>query len=87
MKDLSSRRHNRSQLQTAMKADLVVAESAVCASWIDQCIAGFPAEGNQFAWWIMENEQEQFDKWKIILHRVKMLVFLAESQMTMANLV
>ncbi|KAJ7011728.1 hypothetical protein NC653_001977 [Populus alba x Populus x berolinensis] len=34
MKDLSSRRYNRSQLQTAMKADLVVAESAVCASWI-----------------------------------------------------
>lgn len=24
----------------------------------DQCVAGFPAEGNQFAWWIMENEQE-----------------------------
>lgn len=41
-----------------MKADLVIAETAVCASWIDQCIAGFPAEGNQFAWWIMENEQE-----------------------------
>lgn len=67
--------------KTAMKADLVIAGSAVCTSWIDQYIARFPAGGSQVVWWIMENRREYFDRSKIILNRVKMLVFLSESQM------
>ncbi|KDP37187.1 hypothetical protein JCGZ_06243 [Jatropha curcas] len=66
--------------KTAMKADLVIAGSAVCASWIDQYIARFPAGGSQIVWWIMENRREYFDRSKVVLNRVKMLVFLSESQ-------
>lgn len=66
--------------KTAMKADLVIAGSAVCASWIDQYIAHFPAGGSQVGWWIMENRQEYFDRAKVVLNRVKMLIFLSESQ-------
>ncbi|XVF26710.1 hypothetical protein REPUB_Repub14bG0041900 [Reevesia pubescens] len=66
--------------KTAMKADLVIAGSAVCASWIDQYINHFPAGGSQIAWWIMENRREYFDRSKLLLHRVKMLIFLSELQ-------
>ncbi|XVE88953.1 hypothetical protein DITRI_Ditri19aG0111100 [Diplodiscus trichospermus] len=66
--------------KTSMKADLVIAGSAVCASWIDQYIAHFPAGGSQIAWWIMENRREYFDRTKLVLHRVKMLIFLSEFQ-------
>lgn len=66
--------------KTAMKADLVIAGSAVCASWIDQYIAHFPAGGSQIAWWIMENRREYFDRAKLVLDRVKMLIFLSELQ-------
>ncbi|KAK8641799.1 hypothetical protein V6N13_011172 [Hibiscus sabdariffa] len=66
--------------KTAMKADLVIAGSAVCASWIDQYIAHFPAGGSQIAWWIMENRREYFDRSKLVLNRVKMLIFLSELQ-------
>ncbi|XWS16384.1 hypothetical protein CRYUN_Cryun34aG0082600 [Craigia yunnanensis] len=66
--------------KTAMKADLVIAGSAVCASWIDQYIAHFPAGGSQVAWWIMENRREYFDRTKLVLHRVKMLIFLSQFQ-------
>ncbi|XP_061338575.1 uncharacterized protein LOC133285383 [Gastrolobium bilobum] len=66
--------------KTAMKADLVIAGSAVCASWIEQYIEHFPAGGSQVAWWIMENRKEYFNRSKDVLHRVKMLVFLSESQ-------
>ncbi|EEF34183.1 glycosyltransferase, putative [Ricinus communis] len=66
--------------KTAMKADLVIAGSAVCASWIDQYMTRFPAGGSQIVWWIMENRREYFDRSKIVLNRVKMLVFLSESQ-------
>ncbi|KAJ4828686.1 hypothetical protein Tsubulata_050139, partial [Turnera subulata] len=48
--------------KTAMKADLVIAGSAVCASWIDQYITKFPAGGSQIVWWIMENRREYFDR-------------------------
>ncbi|QCE08937.1 uncharacterized protein LOC114185164 [Vigna unguiculata] len=66
--------------KTAMKADLVIAGSAVCASWIEQYIEHFPAGASQVAWWIMENRREYFDRSKDVLDRVKMLVFLSESQ-------
>ncbi|KAK7261859.1 hypothetical protein RIF29_28182 [Crotalaria pallida] len=66
--------------KTAMKADIVIAGSAVCASWIEQYIERFPAGASQVAWWIMENRREYFDRSKDVLNRVKMLIFLSESQ-------
>ncbi|XP_010545743.1 PREDICTED: uncharacterized protein LOC104818012 [Tarenaya hassleriana] len=66
--------------KTAMKADLVIPGSAVCASWIDQYIEHFPAGGSQIAWWIMENRREYFDRARPVLDRVKMLIFISESQ-------
>ncbi|VVB00445.1 unnamed protein product [Arabis nemorensis] len=66
--------------KTAMKADLVIAGSAVCTSWIDQYMNHHPAGGSQIALWIMENRREYFDRAKPVLDRVKMLIFLSESQ-------
>lgn len=66
--------------KTAMKADLIIAGSAVCTSWIDQYMNHHPAGGSQIAWWIMENRREYFDRAKPVLDRVKMLIFLSESQ-------
>ncbi|KAH0845282.1 hypothetical protein HID58_091852 [Brassica napus] len=70
----------RIKLQTAMKADLVVAGSAVCATWIDQYMDHFPAGGSQIAWWVMENRREYFERAKPVLDRVKLLIFLSEVQ-------
>ncbi|KAK7294155.1 hypothetical protein RJT34_17038 [Clitoria ternatea] len=64
----------------ATKADLIIAGSAVCASWIEQYIEHFPAGASRLAWWMMENRREYFDRSKHVLHRVTILVFLAESQ-------
>ncbi|KAK7381625.1 hypothetical protein VNO80_00171 [Phaseolus coccineus] len=66
--------------KTAAKADLVIAGSAVCASWIEQYIERFPAGASKVAWWIMENRREYFDRAKDVLHRVKILIFLSEAQ-------
>ncbi|XP_010503605.1 PREDICTED: uncharacterized protein LOC104780766 [Camelina sativa] len=66
--------------KTAMKADLVIAGSAVCASWIDQYMDHHPAGGSQIAWWVMENRREYFDRAKPVLDRVKLLIFLSEVQ-------
>ncbi|ESW07701.1 hypothetical protein PHAVU_010G151400 [Phaseolus vulgaris] len=66
--------------KTAAKADLVIAGSAVCASWIEQYIERFPAGASKVAWWIMENRREYFDRAKDVLHRVKTLIFLSEAQ-------
>ncbi|KAF8027525.1 hypothetical protein BT93_E0431 [Corymbia citriodora subsp. variegata] len=66
--------------KVGMKSDLVIAGSAVCASWIDQYIEHFPAGGSQITWWIMENRREYFDRAKPVLNRVKMVIFLSESQ-------
>lgn len=66
--------------KASMKADLVIAGSAVCAQWIEQYLAYFSAGSNQIAWWIMENRREYFDRSKLILNRVKVLVFLSELQ-------
>ncbi|CAL5210660.1 unnamed protein product [Lathyrus oleraceus] len=66
--------------KAAMNADLVIAGSAVCSSWIEQYIGYFPAAANQVVWWIMENRREYFDRSKHLLNKVKMLVFLSESQ-------
>ncbi|XP_027344672.1 uncharacterized protein LOC113857122 [Abrus precatorius] len=66
--------------RTAIKADLVIAGSAVCASWIEQYIEHFPAGANHVAWWIMENRREYFNRSKDVLQKVKMLAFLSESQ-------
>ncbi|KAF3450788.1 hypothetical protein FNV43_RR06877 [Rhamnella rubrinervis] len=88
MSELSKRRikvlEDKADLsfKTAMKADIIIAGSAVSASWIDQYIDHFPAGGSQVAWWIMENRREYFDRAKVVLNRVKMLVFISESQST-----
>lgn len=66
--------------KAAMKADLVIAGSAVCASWIEQYHEQFPAGSSQIAWWIMENRLEYFNRSKLMLNKVKMLIFLSESQ-------
>ncbi|KAH7866459.1 hypothetical protein Vadar_020653 [Vaccinium darrowii] len=67
--------------KTAVEADLVIAGSAVCASWIEKYKAYFPGGSSQnIAWWIMENRKEYFEKSKHVLNRVKMLIFLTESQ-------
>ncbi|KAL9244655.1 hypothetical protein vseg_018413 [Gypsophila vaccaria] len=66
--------------KAAMKADLVIAGSAVCAQWIEQYLAFFSAGSNQIAWWIMENRQEYFERSKHMLNRVKMIAFLSEMQ-------
>ncbi|KNA14193.1 hypothetical protein SOVF_109830 [Spinacia oleracea] len=66
--------------KAAMKADLVIAGSAVCAQWIERYLTYFKAGSNQIAWWIMENRREYFDRSKFMLNRVKMLVFLSELQ-------
>ncbi|CAL9067405.1 uncharacterized protein LOC135609683 [Musa acuminata AAA Group] len=66
--------------RTAMKANLIIAGSAVCSSWIDQYLAHFPAGSSKIIWWIMENRRGYFDRSKDMLSRVKMLAFLSESQ-------
>lgn len=66
--------------KTAWKVDLVIAGSAVCASWIEQYLSRYPAGAYRIAWWIMENRKEYFDRSKPVLNRVKMLIFLSESQ-------
>uniref|UniRef100_A0A1D1YK87 Capsular polysaccharide biosynthesis glycosyltransferase CapM n=2 Tax=Anthurium amnicola TaxID=1678845 RepID=A0A1D1YK87_9ARAE len=66
--------------KTAMKADLIIAGSAVCSSWIEQYLQHFTAGSSQIVWWIMENRREYFDRSKSMLNQVKMLAFLSESQ-------
>ncbi|KAL8122991.1 hypothetical protein AgCh_011096 [Apium graveolens] len=65
----------------ALKADLVVAGSAVCASWIEKYLDHSPASASrQIVWWIMENRREYFDRSKSVLGRVRMLIFLSKLQ-------
>lgn len=66
--------------KTAMKADLIIAGSAVCASWIEQYAARTVLGSTQITWWIMENRREYFDRAKLAFNRVKKLIFLSESQ-------
>ncbi|MQM13702.1 hypothetical protein Taro_046630 [Colocasia esculenta] len=66
--------------KTSMKADLVIAGSAVCSSWIEQYLQHHAAGSSQIVWWIMENRREYFDRSKNMLNQVKMLTFLSESQ-------
>ncbi|KAF6172915.1 hypothetical protein GIB67_035469 [Kingdonia uniflora] len=86
MKELSRRKINvledkvEQSYKTATKADLVIAGSALCASWIEQYTERYPASSGQIAWWIMENRREYFNRSKLMLNQVKMLIFLSESQ-------
>lgn len=48
----------------------------ITEQYIDHSIAG----ARKLVWWIMENRREYFDRSKLVLNRVKMLVFLSESQ-------
>lgn len=86
MEELARRRvkvlEDRAELsfKASMKADLIIAGSAVCALWIDQYISHYTAGSSQIIWWIMENRQEYFNRSKIVLGQVKMLMFISESQ-------
>ncbi|XP_072985488.1 uncharacterized protein [Typha latifolia] len=66
--------------KSAMKADLVIAGSAVCSSWIEPYLLHFPAASNKIVWWIMENRREYFDRSLHLLNHVKILIFLSDSQ-------
>ncbi|KAL6568114.1 hypothetical protein OROHE_003798 [Orobanche hederae] len=66
--------------KTAMKADLIIAGSAVCSSWIENYISRTVLGSRQIMWWIMENRREYFNRTKLVLGRVKKLIFLSELQ-------
>ncbi|KAL3631848.1 hypothetical protein CASFOL_024832 [Castilleja foliolosa] len=66
--------------KTAMKADLIIAGSAVCSSWIENYLSRTVLGSSQILWWIMENRREYFNRTKPVLNRVKKLIFLSESQ-------
>ncbi|KAJ4818627.1 UDP-Glycosyltransferase superfamily protein [Rhynchospora pubera] len=66
--------------KAAMKADAVIAGSAVCSTWIDQYLSHHPTKADKIIWWIMENRREYFDRSMHLLGRVKMLAFLSDSQ-------
>ncbi|KAK6148889.1 hypothetical protein DH2020_016414 [Rehmannia glutinosa] len=66
--------------KTAMKADLIIAGSAVCSSWIENYLSRTVLGSSQIMWWIMENRREYFNRSKLVLNRVKKLIFLSESQ-------
>lgn len=71
---------DKPSFKVATKADLVIAGSAVCSSWIEPYMDSYPAAAGQIVWWIMENRREYFDRSKHLLTRVKMVAFLSESQ-------
>ncbi|KAL8458154.1 hypothetical protein ACS0TY_035878 [Phlomoides rotata] len=66
--------------KTAMRADIIIAGSAVCSSWIEQYLSRTVLGSTQIMWWIMENRREYFDRSKVVLNRVKKLIFLSELQ-------
>ncbi|KAL3824338.1 hypothetical protein ACJIZ3_020367 [Penstemon smallii] len=66
--------------KTAMKADLIIAGSAVCSSWIEKYLSRTVLGSSQIIWWIMENRREYFNRSKLVLNRVKKLIFISESQ-------
>lgn len=66
--------------RVAMKTDIVIAGSAVSASWIEQYLVYNRRGAERLVWWIMENRREYFDRSKYMLHKVKALLFLSEVQ-------
>ncbi|KAG8379910.1 hypothetical protein BUALT_Bualt07G0138300 [Buddleja alternifolia] len=66
--------------KTAMKADLIIAGSAVCSSWIENYLSRTVFGSTQIMWRIMEHRREYFNRSKLVLNRVKKLIFLSESQ-------
>lgn len=66
--------------KTAMRANLIIAGSAVCSSWIEKYLSRTVLGSSQIMWWIMENRREYFDRSKHVLNRVKKLIFLSEQQ-------
>ncbi|KAI3418982.1 Glycos_transf_1 domain-containing protein, partial [Psidium guajava] len=86
MRELTQRRirvlEDRAELsfKAALQADLVIAGSAVCASWIEQYTDRYPTSSSRIVWWIMENRREYFDRSRMVLDRAEVLVFLSKSQ-------
>ncbi|GER48386.1 glycosyltransferase [Striga asiatica] len=66
--------------KTAMKADLIIAGSAVCSNWIENYLSRTVLGSSQIMWWIMENRREYFNRTMPVLNRVKKLIFLSQSQ-------
>lgn len=66
--------------RVAMKTDIVIAGSAVSASWIEHYLIYNRRGAERLVWWIMENRREYFDRSKYMLHKVKALLFLSELQ-------
>ncbi|KAL3701399.1 hypothetical protein R1sor_019421 [Riccia sorocarpa] len=64
----------------AAKADLVVAGSASCASWIRQYLTFNPRGGDRLIWWIMENRRDYFERAKLLLGKPRSLLFLSDTQ-------
>ncbi|KAH7432431.1 hypothetical protein KP509_07G022100 [Ceratopteris richardii] len=69
-----------STFKSAAKVDLIVAGSAVCASWIERFELENKRSPNKLVWWIMENRREYFDRSKHMLGSAKGLIFLSEVQ-------
>lgn len=86
MAELSRRKINvledkaEQSFKFSKKADLIIAGSAVCASWIEQYMARWTTGSSKIAWWIMENRREYFNRSKLVLDQVRMLIFISESQ-------
>ncbi|CAM6007520.1 unnamed protein product [Sphagnum balticum] len=66
--------------KAAAKADLVVAGSAACNTWIGQYLHFNKKGSERLIWWVMENRREYFDRAKLLLGKVRALVFLSETQ-------
>ncbi|CAK9215355.1 unnamed protein product [Sphagnum troendelagicum] len=66
--------------KTAAKADLVIAGSAACNTWIGQYLHFNKKGSERLIWWVMENRREYFDRAKLLLGKARALVFLSETQ-------
>lgn len=67
--------------KAAARVDLLVAGSAVCASWIEKYSLQNKQGSKKLVWWIMENRREYFNRSKHMLGLAKALIFLSESQL------
>ncbi|CAM6043057.1 unnamed protein product [Sphagnum compactum] len=66
--------------KAAAKADLVIAGSAACNTWIGQYLHFNKKGSERLIWWVMENRREYFDRAKLLLGKARALVFLSETQ-------
>ncbi|KAH7366531.1 hypothetical protein KP509_18G083000 [Ceratopteris richardii] len=79
MKVLKSK--SKSALVAATRVDVIIAGSAVCASWIEKFVLVYKKPPKKLMWWVMENRKEYFDRCKHMLRFAKCLVFLSQAQL------